>query len=275
MSHPFEHILLATEHTEFDAGAERLAFAMAKRCKLPLLAVLPVMSNPEYEITAPQLAERGEQEAVAKIKSLSEAAAIAGAMLNVVARRGEQPYREIVQEAAERHADLIILRRRGKRSFLSKLLIGEMVSKVVEQAPCSVLFVPRAAQMWSHGILAAVDASPNARIVVHHAAKLAAQCELPLTLVSVASHDSESMHAQVDATLEVARAIASAAGVEAKTRIVVGKPFEQILETAKSVQADLIVVGRHGESNLIHTPFGDTTQRVVALADMPVLVAHG
>jgi len=275
MSHPFERILLATEHTEFDSGAERLAFAMAKRCELPLSAVLPVVSNPEYEIIAPQLAERGEQEAVAKIKSLSEAAVNSGVKLNVVARRGEEPYREIVQEAAEQHADLIILRRRGKRSFLSNLLIGEMVSKVVGQAPCCALFVPRAAQMWSRGILAAVDASPNARNVAQHAAKIAAQCELPLTLVSVASHDSESLRAQAVATLEVAQAIASAAGVKAETRIVAGKPFEQILETAKSVQADLIVVGRHGESNLIHTPFGGTTQKVVGLTDIPVLVVHG
>lgn len=274
MIHPFEHLLLATEHTEFDAGAERIAFAMAQRCERPLSAILPVLSNPEYEIIAPQLAERGEHEAVAKIKLLAEAAAIAGVKLDIVARRGAEPYREIVREAGERHADLIILRRRGKRSFLSKLLIGEMVSKVVGHAPCCVLFVPRAAQMWSHSILAAVDASPNARNVAHHAAKIAAQCELPLTLVSVASHDSESMRAQADATLEVARAIASAAGVEAKIRIVVGKPFEQILETAKSVQADLIVIGRHGESNLIHTPFGGNTQKVVGMAEIPVLVAH-
>jgi len=32
-NYPFNRILLATEHTEFDAGAERLAFAMAKRLR--------------------------------------------------------------------------------------------------------------------------------------------------------------------------------------------------------------------------------------------------
>ena len=75
--------------------------------------------------------------------------------------------------------------------------------------------------------------------------------------------------------MSAALAIASAAGAHAESRILVGKPFEQILETAKAQHADLIVVGRHGESNLIHTPFGGTTQKVVGLADMPVLVVRG
>jgi nucleotide-binding universal stress UspA family protein len=275
MSHPFERILLATEHTEFDVGAERLALGMAKLCEVPLSAVLPVVSNPEYEIIAPQLAERGEQEAVAKIESLHKAAEAEGVKLDISARRGEEPYHEIVQEATERESDLIIIRRRGKRSFLSKLMIGEMVSKVVGHAPCSVLFVPRMAKMWARGIVAAVDTSPNAKNVVHVAAKIAARCELPLTLVSVASHDADNIRAQIEATLSVVLPIASAAGVNAESRILVGKPFEQILETGKILNADLIVVGRHGESNLIHTPFGGTTQKVAGLADVPVLVVHG
>ena len=67
---------------------------------------------------------------------LHKAAEAAGVQIDVVARRGEEPYREIVQEAVERRSDLIITRRRGKRSFLSNLLIGEMVSKVVGHAHC-------------------------------------------------------------------------------------------------------------------------------------------
>lgn len=272
MSHPFERILLATEHTEFDSGAERLAFNMALRCNVPLEAVVPVLSNPEYEVVAPQLAVRAEQDAVAKIKKLYDAAALAGVQIEVSARRGAEPYREIVQEAVERQSDLIITRRRGKSSFLSNLLVGEMVSKVMGHAPCSVLFVPRAAQMWSHGVLAGVDNSPNAEHVARLAAQIASQCELPLTLVSVISHDIDNLRAQAQNTLGHVLAVASAIGVTAQSRILVGKPFEQILSTAKALSADLIVVGRHGESNLIRTPFGGTTQKVVGLTDCPVLV---
>jgi nucleotide-binding universal stress UspA family protein len=272
MSHPFEHILLATEHTEFDGGAERIAFDMAKRCGVPLAAVLPVTSNPEYEAIAPQLAEHAEREAAARISALHDAAASAGIQLEVRARRGIEPYQEIVQEAAECNADLIVTRRRGKRSFLSNLLVGEMVSKVMGHAPCSVLFVPRAAPMWTQRILAAIDTSPNAAHVAHQAARVAAQCALPLTLLSVLNHDTPALRAQAEATMGHALAIASSAGVHADSSIVVGKPFEQILAAAKNAGADLLVVGRHGESDVIRIPFGGTTQKVIGLTDIPVLV---
>lgn len=274
MSHPFERILLATEHTEFDSGAENLAFEMARRCGIALAAVVPIISNPEYETVAPQLAEHAEQEAAAKIKQLYEAAAFAEIPLEINARRGAEPYLEIVQEAIERRSDLVVTRRRGKRSFLSRLLVGEMVSKVASHAPCSVLFVPRAAKMWSHGILAAVDNSPNAEHVAHVAAQVARQCGLPLTLVGVISHDTEALRAPTEKTMGHVLAVASAAGVSAQNRILIGKPFEQILASAKELSADLIVIGRHGESNLIHTPFGGTTHKVAGLADMPVLVVR-
>ncbi len=274
MSHPFERILLATEHTEFDSGAERIAFEMAQACEAHLAAVVPVVSNPEYEIVAPQLAERAEHVAAQKIAALRRAAEERGIELDVVSRRGEEPYREIVDEAAERKADLIVTRRRGKRSFLSNLLVGEMVSKVAGHAPCSVLFVPRAARMWSRGVLAAVDTSPSAAHAASVAAKIAKQCGLPLTIVSVAIHDAPTLREQAAAALAHAAAVASAAGAQVEHKLLVGKPHEQILETARAQGSDLIVVGRHGETNLIRTPFGGTTQKVVGLADTPVLVVH-
>jgi hypothetical protein len=63
MSQLFTRLLLATEHTEFDTGAERLAISMAQHCQLPLAVVLPLVSNPEYESLAPEIAMRAELEA--------------------------------------------------------------------------------------------------------------------------------------------------------------------------------------------------------------------
>ncbi len=273
--HPFERILLATEHTDFDTGAERVVLELVKSCGVPLAAVVPVVSNPEYEAIAPQIAARAEQEAAARIADLRTHAQAAGVEIEVVARRGEEPYLEIVQEAVERNADLIVLRRRGKRSFLSDLLVGEMVSKVVAHAPCTTLLVPRACQMWSHGVLAAVDTSPNAGHVASIAAKIAKQCGLPLHIVSVLAHDSPAARAAAETTLAHARAVAAAAGAPTPaSSVLLGKPFERILAAAKEKNADLIVVGRHGESNVIRAPFGGTTQKVIGLAETPVMVVR-
>ena len=273
-AHPFKHILLATEHTEFDIGAERLALTMARLCGVPLQAVLPILSNPEYEVEAPQLALRAEHEAAAKIAELRSQAREAGVELEIGARHGSEPYREIVDEATRLGSDLIVVRRRGKQGFLARLLVGEMVSKVVSHAPCSVLFVPRAAQMWSRGVLVAVDGSISAGQVAKVAAAIAAQCALPLTIVSIASHDTQALRAEAERILDRALAIAAASGANAQGRVLAGKPFEQILASVKTFQADLIVIGRHGESNVIRAPLGGTAQKVVGLADSPVLVVH-
>ena len=78
---PFNRVLLATEGTEFDVGAERVAIDLAAKCGLPLLAVRPVVSNPEFEVVAPQLAEKAEAEAVQQLDRLREAAKARGVEL--------------------------------------------------------------------------------------------------------------------------------------------------------------------------------------------------
>ena len=131
MSEVFSRLLLATERTEFDSGAETVALAMAQRCNKPLTTVFPLVSNPEYEALAPHVAKQAERQAadlIAQLRALGEAI---GVNIELRLRRGEEIYREIVAEAVEQRSDVIVIRRRGKRSFLSNLLVGEMVSKVV------------------------------------------------------------------------------------------------------------------------------------------------
>ncbi len=271
MNHPFERILLATEHTEFDNGSERVAFEMAQRCGLPLMAVLPVMSNPEFEIAAPQLAARNDREAASKVDALRNTAMQLGVQFEIHVRHGEEPYREIVDEAKEKQADLIITRRRGKRSFLAKLLIGEMVSKVAGHAPCSVLLVPRDGTMWTKGVLAAVDDSEHSLRITSTAAAIARECALPLTILSVA--ETTALH-------ETAKVVAShytgtvvGPNVVVRQLVLTGRPHEQILAASKSEGADLIVVGRLGGSNTVaRMLLGSTMQKVVGMADQPVLV---
>ena len=107
------------------------------------------------------------------------------------------------------------------------------------------------------------------------AAKIAKQCHLPLHIVSVLAHDTSANRAATEEALAYARASAEAAGVPTPgSSMLTGKPHEQILGAGKNLNADVIVVGRHGESNLIRTPFGGTTQKVIGLADMPVMVVR-
>ena len=124
---------------------------------MPLAGVVPIVSNVEYESVAPELVARVEEGVHARLVALRGDAQRAGVELELRVRRGEEPWREIVAEARDRGADLLIVRRRGKRSFLANLMVGEMVGKVATAAPCSVLLVPRAARVWTRRVLAGID----------------------------------------------------------------------------------------------------------------------
>lgn len=54
-------------------------------------------------------------------------------------------------------------------------------------------------------------------------------------------------------------------------RVVVGHPFERILETAVHEHVALIVLGTHGRTGLAHAIMGSVAERVVRLAPCPVL----
>jgi nucleotide-binding universal stress UspA family protein len=54
-------------------------------------------------------------------------------------------------------------------------------------------------------------------------------------------------------------------------RVVVGLPFERIIETAVGEQAGLIVLGTHGRTGLSRVVMGSVAERVVRLAPCPVL----
>ena len=271
MASVFQHLLLATEHSEFDRGAEALALALARRCQLPLAGVLPIVSNPEFEAEAPALAARADQHAAARIAELHEMAQAQGVSLALQARRGPEPHQEIVDEARERHSDLIVIRRRGKRGFLANLLLGEMVSKVVALAPCSVLIVPRGAQMWQQRVLVAAEAGAQGQQLVALAGAVAAECQLPVTVISVADAAGQAT-AQTFVNASVARL--QQRGLNAEGRVLSGRPYEQILQAGRETGADLIVIGSRGELPLARALVGGVAQKVIGLAEHPVLVAH-
>jgi hypothetical protein len=272
MAQLFTRLLLATEHSEFDAGAEAMGLALAQRCQLPLATVLPLVSNPEYEAIAPQIAARAEQEAAVKIADLRRQAQATGVTIDLRLRRGEEPYQEIVDEARAQGSDVIIIRRRGKRGLLANLLVGEMVSKVVTHAPCHVLIVPREAQLWQQRVLVAAEATPTGRQIVATAMAVAVQCALPLQLVSVVA--DAGLRAPADAFVAEMLAQARALGVAAQGEVRVGKPFTEILAARAACQADLVVMGSRGEPTLGRALLGGVAQKVMGLSEHPVLVLH-
>jgi universal stress protein A len=64
------------------------------------------------------------------------------------------------------------------------------------------------------------------------------------------------------------------AAVRSETIVTTGDPAEQVLATARGLDADLIVMGTHGRKGLGHLVLGSVAERVVRESPIPVLTAH-
>ena len=264
---PFTRLLLATEHTEFDRGAETLALALAQRCALPLTGVMPLFSNDEYEMAAPELAEHADAQAAQRREQLLALAQQAGVALDLHLRRGADAADEILAQAHASRSELLVIRRRGQRGLLAQLLVGEMVSRVVARAPCSVLVAPRAARLWQRRVLVGIEPQLADAALLGLACAVAQACALPLQLVCVATTEAERDAARQ--ALDAALARAAAAGLAANAELRPGRPHAELLAAAQACGADLLVIGRNrpGRSGT-----GGTAQKLLGLAECPVLV---
>jgi nucleotide-binding universal stress UspA family protein len=64
------------------------------------------------------------------------------------------------------------------------------------------------------------------------------------------------------------------AAVRHKTLVSSGDPAEQVLNSARGLDIDLIVMGTHGCKGLGHLVLGSVAERVVRESPVPVLTAH-
>jgi nucleotide-binding universal stress UspA family protein len=89
----------------------------------------------------------------------------------------------------------------------------------------------------------------------------------------VVAHDAAlaAEHAAVQ-TLDHAAARLEKSGVAVTWDVEVGEPFERITETAKA--GDLIVLASHGRSGVSRWMLGSVAEKLIRLADAPVLVVR-
>jgi len=61
---------------------------------------------------------------------------------------------------------------------------------------------------------------------------------------------------------------------DVETRVVMGVPYEEILNFARDNGIDIIIMGTHGRSGLDRVIFGSTAEKVVRNAQCPVLTVR-
>ncbi len=137
-------------------------------------------------------------------------------------------------------------------------------------------------------IICALDFSEHSEKTLAYAAGLAKDLGAELGIVHVIDHlhgfdnfqilalgpDEIAAKLEADASEKMAAQISALDDDFANTEITVrhGKASSQIIEMVKEDGADLIVVGRHGKSGLLHSLVGSVAEAVVRSAACAVLV---
>lgn len=122
-----ENIMLATDGSENSMAAEREAIYIAKRC--------PQIKN-FIALSVARTDDRLEW-AKANVEKVRNAAEEAGVKAEATAVEG-RPYKAIVDAAADRNVDLLILGSYGSTG-LTKLLMGSVAERVIGLVNCAVL----------------------------------------------------------------------------------------------------------------------------------------
>src|SRR5512137_1623624 len=167
-----ERLLLATDGSEFSEGAIREAIRMAKQCSSKLTVLSVIETNPEFESMAPQVLEKREKEVRAHLEAVQARAKKEGVTCDIALHEGEDSYKYIVDEAVAKKSTMIIVGRRGKKGF-RRLVMGSTTSWTIGHAPCSVLVVPRNAQVEFKSIVVATDGSPHSAAAASEAIGIA------------------------------------------------------------------------------------------------------
>jgi universal stress protein E len=267
----FERILLATDGSEYCAGAERIALAFAAQCAARLSIVSVVVSNPEAEAVASELIRAAEAQTRATLARVHERAVARGLAAETFAPRGIDPAEEIAAAARAQRADVVVMGRRGKRGLMRRML-GDATTRVIGAAGCNVLVAPESADVWRTRILLATDGSRFSEAAAAAAETVAALGRLPVTVISVVRESFTAQRAaEADEAAARVRARLRERGLDADAVVLRGDPAERIVATAAARGADLIVMGTHGRTGWQRVLIGSVTEAVLNATALPVL----
>ncbi|MFN4102089.1 MAG: universal stress protein, partial [Pararhodobacter sp.] len=211
----------------------------------------------------------------------------AGLEVDVDIRAAGEVAKDILSAATEHGADLIVIGSRGQ-NMIRGLFLGSVAREVIRLSTLPVRLEwieatgtdgDAACERTCHGglrrLLLATDFSPQAHAAEAVAARLAPHAGV-VELVHVVSSDEQARYARwpvmARAALDDIAHEVAAAGGKSEVHLATGKPSEEIARVAADRDADLIVVGKHGQGWVDSITIGSTAASLCEIARRPVLM---
>ena len=291
--------LLATDFSQWARRAEDYAYALAYswRASLTVLSVaeFPPELNPDYPVNREYLADLLKQ-ASSQLVDLKGRAERRGIALMTRIATGI-PSEEVITAARAEDSDLIVVGTRGKTG-LAHVLLGSTAERVIRGAPCPVMTVrtepsdaegdgARSRHIALERILVPVDFSECSLDALEYAVVVAQQAKASMMLLHVLepvsygldftfSHSRTREQEREIWTKRLEGLISSHehSHVPMESQLRGGLPSDSILDSAKTLRCNLIVLGTHGRRGISHVISGSVAEAVLRKARCPVIAVR-
>lgn len=212
-----------------------------------------------------------------------------GEMTDTLERRGRQILDDFEQRAREsgrtieskleigviadvvgdqaRSVDLVVIGKRGEHAAFGEHPLGSTVHRLVRRSPKPVLVCPEGSDPLDR-VLVAYDGSEHATRALEVGVAYAERRGLPLHVVSVHPNEEEARRVSDEA-------VDYAAGHELDPVVHVresDRASEMILEVAREIGVDLLVMGAYGSGRFREFLLGSTTEEILTRFDHPILL---
>ncbi|MCL4680878.1 MAG: universal stress protein [Rhodocyclaceae bacterium] len=289
------HILVATDLSSHAGRAETRAAMLAQSLgagklvlihvvpRLPLEALTSILERTPLE-TEQQLLDA----AYAELKARAERLGAKHGIATGTAVRIGRPHVEIAEEAEALDAGLVVVGGYGAH-LVRELFLGATAEKVLRKSRRPVLVVKQEPLSPYQRLLVPVDFSPCSVRALDWAQALGQGAEFTVAHVYEAPYESTLRYASVeDKVLEGYQAAARqqaqdalrafleprrAAGTDFLQRMLHGHPAAGIRDLAEEMRPDLIVMGKHGQTELEELLLGSVTKHVLFETRCDMLVA--
>jgi len=196
------------------------------------------------------------------------------------------PAQVILETARSAHADVIMLGARGLGP-LKELVLGSVSHRVVSHAPCAT-FVVKSAIPALRNILLPIEGEDDAEralkflalhpfreLEVVHVMTVWPQPQLPwpVTMGQSKLLEEEALSQAQEKLDAIVRRLESMT-YQAHGDVGLGSPAFAILEKARTLTPDLIVIGTHGRRGLSRFLIGSISHSILHQASCPVLVVR-
>ncbi|MCY4527594.1 MAG: universal stress protein [Chloroflexi bacterium] len=255
----------------------------------------PFDSTADFEPWELELVARIERELKAPLDSIANKLSQAGISTETIAAYGSAS-ETIIRVAQETGCNLIAMSTRG-RSVLTSGLLGSVTYRVIHESPIPILSItPERARLHAEdnvdisNLVVPLDGSEFGETVLSHAATLARQMSLRVSLLRVTQEQSalfDDNNIALDEILsgvepkttkkvhdymEGVAARLRNSGIEVNEVLLGGKVSTEIVNYAQGLEHSMIALATHGRSGVSRLLLGSIAEAVIRESGCPVLV---